>query len=214
MKRNILIGIIVLLVANLQGQMKDTMSYSVGLILAENLKSQGMTQLDAESIAQAFKDHQAGDMKLSLTEAEQNFSKAMEEIQLKNNEVAIEGGANWLIENAKKEGVMSTESGLQYKVITEGDGAKPTIDDKVRVHYHGSLITGEVFDSSVERGEPISFPLNGVIQGWQEGLQLMTVGSKYMLYIPYPLGYGARGAGATIKPYSTLIFEVELLGIE
>ena len=125
----------------------------------------------------------------------------------------IEEGAQFLAENAKREGVKVTESGLQYEIIKEGKGAKPAATDKVKVHYHGTLIDGTVFDSSVERGEPITFPLNGVIAGWTEGVQLMQVGSKYKFFIPYQLAYGENGAGQIIEPYSTLVFEVELLDI-
>jgi FKBP-type peptidyl-prolyl cis-trans isomerase len=125
----------------------------------------------------------------------------------------LAAGQTFLARNAQEPGVMTTASGLQYKVITEGSGAQPTATDTVTVHYRGTLIDGTEFDSSYSRGEPISFPLNGVIPGWTEGLQLMTVGSKYILYIPSELGYGAQGAGAAIPPNSTLIFEVELLGI-
>ena len=122
-------------------------------------------------------------------------------------------GEQFLAENALREGVIVTESGLQYEVIKMGKGKKPSATDRVKVHYHGTLIDGTVFDSSVERGEPITFGLNQVIAGWTEGLQLMPVGSKFKLYIPQELGYGSRNAGS-IPPYSTLIFEVELLGIE
>ena len=125
----------------------------------------------------------------------------------------IEEGEKFLEENLKNEGIMVTESGLQYKVLVEGTGEKPAETDRVRVHYTGTLIDGTKFDSSVDRGEPAEFRLRGVIPGWTEGLQLMPVGSKYMFYIPYQLGYGERGAGATIKPFSALIFEVELLAI-
>lgn len=127
--------------------------------------------------------------------------------------VEAKAGEDFLAENAKKEGVFVTESGLQYKVITMGNGEKPTAENHVKVHYHGTLIDGTVFDSSVERGEPAEFPLNAVIKGWTEGLQLMPVGSKFTFYIPYQLAYGERGAGADIKPYSALIFDVELLEI-
>jgi FKBP-type peptidyl-prolyl cis-trans isomerase FkpA len=120
----------------------------------------------------------------------------------------------FLAENRKKEGVMTTVSGLQYKVIEAGSGAKPKATDTVRVHYRGRLVDGKVFDSSYDRGQPISFGLNQVIRGWTEGLQLMPVGSKYELYIPSALGYGERGASGVIPPNATLIFEVELLGIE
>jgi len=116
--------------------------------------------------------------------------------------------------NAKQEGVVITPSGLQYKVLKQGDGEKPSAKDSVEVHYEGKLVTGDVFDSSYERGKTISFPLNGVIPGWTEGLQLMPVGSVYELYIPYQLGYGERGYPPVIPPHSTLIFKVELIGIE
>ena len=125
-----------------------------------------------------------------------------------------EQGLKFLEENKLKEGVVVTESGLQYEVLTMGNGKKPSETDRVKVHYHGTLIDGTVFDSSVERGEPIVFGLNQVIKGWTEGVQLMPVGSKFRFYIPYELGYGERGAGQQIPPYATLIFEVELLGIE
>ena len=123
-------------------------------------------------------------------------------------------GTEFLKENSKKEGVIVTDSGLQYEIITKGTGALPKATDKVKTHYHGTLTNGTVFDSSVDRGEPISFPVNGVIKGWQEALQLMPVGSKWRLVVPYELAYGERGAGASIAPFSTLIFEVELIGIE
>ena len=123
-------------------------------------------------------------------------------------------GEKFLQENALREEVKVTDSGLQYEVLKLGKGAKPTAESTVKVHYEGTLIDGTVFDSSYQRGEPIEFPLNGVIRGWTEGLQLMPVGSKYKLYIPYELGYGDRGAGSSIPPYSTLIFTVELLEIK
>jgi FKBP-type peptidyl-prolyl cis-trans isomerase FklB len=125
-----------------------------------------------------------------------------------------EEGEKFLQENALREEVKTTESGLQYEVLVAGKGVQPTAESTVKVHYEGTLIDGTVFDSSYERGEPIEFPLNGVIKGWTEGLQLMSVGAKYKLYIPYELGYGERGAGQNIPPYSTLIFTVELLEIK
>ena len=125
----------------------------------------------------------------------------------------IQEGEDFLKNNAKNPSVTTLRSGLQYEIITAGNGPKPTLSDKVETHYHGTLLDGTVFDSSVDRGTPISFPVNGVIKGWTEALQLMPVGSKWKLYIPYYLAYGERGAGASIGPYSTLIFEVELISI-
>ncbi len=215
MFNKIILSLIVLISgANLKAQIMDTTSYSVGVILAENLKQQGLKDLNMDVIAEAMKDFTAGDSKMDTPTAEAYFSAAIQKAQEAQHEVVIEEGKVFLAENAKKEGVVTTDSGLQYKILKPGNGPKPSLTDKVKVHYHGTLMDGQVFDSSVERGEPISFPLNGVITGWQEGLQLMPVGSKYLLYIPYDLAYGNRGAGQLIKPYSTLVFEVELLGIE
>ena len=126
----------------------------------------------------------------------------------------IEIGEKFLSENGKRDGVTTLASGLQYEVISEGNGPKPELTDMVETHYHGTLLDGTVFDSSVDRGETVSFPVNGVIPGWTEALQLMQVGAKWKLYIPYNLAYGENGAGAAIGPYSTLIFEVELIGIK
>jgi FKBP-type peptidyl-prolyl cis-trans isomerase FklB len=125
-----------------------------------------------------------------------------------------EAGQKFLEENAKKEGVVTTASGLQYKVLEEGYGSRPKATETVKVHYRGTFIDGKTFDSSYDRGEPISFPLNGVIAGWTEGVQLMPVGAKYEFYIPYQLAYGEKGAGGVIPPYATLVFVVELLGIK
>ena len=142
------------------------------------------------------------------------FQKVMQQKQNSIMDKEKAKGAAFLAENKKKEGVVETASGLQYKVVKMGTGAKPTATDKVKVHYHGTLLDGTVFDSSVERGQPITFPLNQVIAGWTEGVQLMPVGSKFIFYIPSNLAYGDRAAGDKIKPGSTLIFEVELLDIE
>ena len=137
----------------------------------------------------------------------------MEAKAAERNKTFAAKGEAFLAENAQREGVFVTESGLQYEVITMGEGEKPTAESTVKVHYHGTLIDGTVFDSSVERGEPIEFPLNGVIKGWTEGLQLMPIGSKFRLFIPYQLAYGEQGAGELIGPCEALIFEVELLDI-
>ena len=150
---------------------------------------------------------------MNAEEATEWLNKTMEAKEAEKNKALSAEGEAFLAENAKREGVFVTESGLQYEVITMGEGEKPTAESTVKVHYHGTLIDGTVFDSSVQRGEPIEFPLGGVIKGWTEGLQLMPIGSKFILYIPYQLAYGERGAGADIAPYSALIFEVELLDI-
>lgn len=151
--------------------------------------------------------------KMTPEEATTYLNTTMEAKAAERNKALTAKGEEFLAENAKREEVIATESGLQYEVITMGNGEKPTAESVVKVHYHGTLIDGTVFDSSVERGEPIEFPLNGVIKGWTEGLQLMPVGSKFILYIPYQLAYGERGAGELIGPYEALIFEVELLEI-
>lgn len=193
----------------------DSLSYSIGVLFGSSLKQQGMSNINASDLAEAFDAAINGKQtKISNEEATRIYSKAMGEMAAKAGGKAKEEGERFLKENSMKEGVISLPSGLQYEVITMGDGKKPSATSKVRTHYHGTLINGDVFDSSVDRGEPISFPVNGVIKGWQEALQLMPIGSKWRLFIPYFLAYGERGAGADIKPYSALIFEVELLGIE
>ncbi len=199
----------------------DSVSYAVGVLVAQNFKSQNVT-LNPEMVAKGFASVVAGN-KLSLSEAE--CQNVMNTFMMKNQERQAaesakqffpnkEAGEKFLAENKKKDSVMTTASGLQYKIIKKGDGPKPLATDKVKTHYHGTLIDGTVFDSSVQRGEPITFPVNGVIPGWIEALQLMPVGSKWKLYIPQELAYGIRGGGQTIKPYSALIFEVELIAIE
>ncbi len=189
----------------------DSLSYSVGVLVAQNLKSQGLSKLDPASLAKAIEDVVNGnDLAISPEQAQQVYLRHMEsqKTALKEENLA------WLEKNKQRPEVKTTPSGLQYEVVEMGDGPKPTATDKVTVHYTGKLIDGTVFDSSVERGEPVTFPVNGVIAGWQEALKMMPVGSKWKLYIPYNLAYGERGAGSQIGPYATLIFEVELLGIE
>ncbi len=148
---------------------------------------------------------------------QQYFMKKQQLTQEKEKEnmsPKIKEGEDFLAKNGKRKSVVTTESGLQYEILIKGDGPKPTLTDEVETHYHGTLLDGTVFDSSVDRGESISFPVSGVIKGWTEALQLMPVGSKWKLYIPYQLAYGERGAGQMIGPYSALIFEVELISIK
>jgi FKBP-type peptidyl-prolyl cis-trans isomerase FklB len=193
---------------------KEKVSYALGLSMAANLAEQGFKEVDTAALAQGLQHHfERTDLLMQPEEMQQVLGKAFQAVQESMKaEAGVEGEA-FLAENAKKDGITVLESGLQYRVITEGSGAKPAATDQVTTHYHGTLISGKVFDSSVDRGEPATFPVNGVIAGWVEALQLMPVGSKWELFVPYNLAYGERGAGADIKPYSTLIFEVELIAI-
>lgn len=193
----------------------DSVSYSVGVLFAKNIKQQGIDKLNAQVVAQAIDDYMNGTTRvIPEKECEAMYMNYMKGIANAKSEAAKPAGLAYLAENMKKPGVRVTDSGLQYEVIKSGSGAKPAASDKVKTHYHGMLTDGTVFDSSVERGEPISFQVGGVIQGWQEALQLMSVGDKWRIVIPSELAYGARGAGGKIPPHSTLVFEIELLGIE
>ena len=188
--------------------------YALGCLIAKNLKAQGMAP-DVEALVSAIKDTLGGkEPKYSDQQLQQIMMTYQQAAAKAAGGRNVEEGKAFLEKNSKREGVKTTASGLQYEVLKEGSGAKPKATDTVKVHYHGTLIDGTVFDSSVERGEPISFPLNGVIKGWTEGVQLMPVGSKFKFVIPSDLAYGERGAGGKIGPNSTLIFEVELLAIE
>ena len=193
----------------------DKLSYAVGMSMASNLMNSGLKNIDVDSFVKAFNDVMNNNA-LSIEPQEANqilqdyFSKQQEEMLNKN----IEEGKTFLAENSKKEGVTTLPSGLQYEVITEGSGDKPKATDSVKCHYHGTLLDGTVFDSSVQRGQPAVFGVNQVIKGWVEALQLMSVGSKWKLFVPSNLAYGEQGAGSSIEPNSTLIFEVEILGIE
>lgn len=198
---------------NAQEEM-DSLSYSLGILMAQNLQSQGFEELNAESMSSAISDVLNGETpKLSAQEANMILQQHMMKKQEAQHGEAIAEGEAFLKANGEREGVVTLESGLQYEVLKAGDGAKPTDTSKVKVHYHGTLIDGTVFDSSVDRGEPATFGVGQVIAGWTEGLQLMPQGSKWKLFIPAELAYGARGAGGKIGPYATLIFEVELLEI-
>lgn len=197
------------------------LSYIVGENMAHQLKNDGL-DLDTDAIALAINDVMAGNpSRLSDAEKRSVVEQVQKESQEKQMAAHAEQsaknkteGAAYLATNAKKDGVTTTDSGLQYQTLVAGNGAKPAKSDRVKVHYKGTLIDGTVFDSSYDRGEPIVFPVTGVIAGWIEGLQLMNVGSKYELVIPSNLAYGANGSGPVIGPDATLIFEVELLGIE
>ena len=198
-----------------KAQEMDSLSYALGVLLAQNLQSQGFDNLDETSMTTAIHDVLSGnEPKFTAEEANQVVQQYMMKKQQSKHADAIEAGKAFLAENAKREEIKVTDSGLQYEILKEGSGPKPTETSKVKVHYHGTLTDGTVFDSSVERGEPTSFGVNQVIKGWTEALQLMPQGSKWKLYIPSDLAYGPRGAGGKIGPYETLIFEVELLEIQ
>ena len=200
----------------------DKLSYALGLGIGRQLAQMGAEQLSIDDFAQAIKDVVAGgQLKLDEAEAQvivQEFFQKQEEKQraaaAEMGKKAKEEGEKYLAENAKKEGVVTLPSGLQYLVIKEGNGKRPKATDKVKCQYEGMLVDGTLFDSSVQRGEPATFPLNQVIAGWTEGLQLMTEGSKYRFFIPYTLGYGERGAGASIPPFAALVFDVELIEVQ
>lgn len=190
-------------------------SYCVGMSIAESLKQQDLDKITPEVLAEAVKDVFAGtEPKYSPNEANSIIQSYINTMNESKFGAVKEEGEAFLAENAKKEGVKTTATGLQYEVVTEGEGSKPTATDNVKVHYHGTLIDGTVFDSSVQRGEPATFGVHQVIPGWTEALQLMSAGSKYRLYIPQSLAYGANPQpGGPIKPYTTLIFDVELLEV-
>lgn len=189
----------------------DNVSYALGVLLANNLKQQGLDKIEVSDFSEAFGEVILGkETTMNMQQANEIVQRYMSEgVNAKNK---AEGEA-YLAANAKKDGVTVLASGMQYEVLKEGDGPKPKATDTVTTHYHGTLIDGRVFDSSVERGEPASFPVNGVIQGWVQALQMMPVGSKWRLHIPSQLAYGDRGAGQMIGPGTTLVFEVELLKI-
>ena len=193
----------------------DSVSYSLGVNIANNIKSQGVDSLNAEAMVKAIKDvYGDGETMISTEECTTIINNYYQALQAKVAAAAKAEGSAFLAKNGKRPEVTTTASGLQYEILTEGNDVKPVDADKVTVHYTGTLLDGTVFDSSVERGEPASFPLNGVIKGWTEGLQYMGIGAKYKFYIPSDLAYGPRGAGGQIGPNATLIFEVELISIE
>ncbi|HBU44543.1 MAG TPA: peptidylprolyl isomerase, partial [Porphyromonadaceae bacterium] len=191
----------------------DKLSYALGMSMASSLVNSGLNQIDTDSFVKAFIEViNNGAAEMSPQEANQYIQEYLSKRQ---NEMLGENlriGRKFLEENKKKNGVITLASGLQYEILKEGSGPKPKATEKVKCHYHGTLINGKVFDSSVERGQPAVFGVNQVIKGWVEALQLMSVGSKWRLYIPSELAYGSQGAGSSIEPNSTLIFDVELLG--
>ncbi|MFC1681765.1 FKBP-type peptidyl-prolyl cis-trans isomerase [Pseudomonadota bacterium] len=195
---------------------KQKLSYAVGVNMAQRLKQ--TIEVDVDALTAALRDVLVGEgSRLSAEEIQSTLDEERRRIELMQADIAQktkQAGEAFLTENAAKEGVMKTESGLQYKVIEAGEGASPGPEDTVVVHYRGTLVNGDEFDSSYKRNTPATFPVNGVIPGWQEGLQLMKVGSKYNFYIPSELAYGPNGAGGAIGPNETLIFEVELQEIK
>ncbi|WP_350306063.1 peptidylprolyl isomerase [Photorhabdus viridis] len=192
-------------------------SYGVGLQVGQQLLESGLQGLEPEALltglCDALESRSPAVPVDILHRALREMHERADGVRRERQQAMAEEGQKFLAENAQRDGISTTESGLQFSVLKQGDGAIPARTDRVRVHYTGRLIDGTVFDSSVQRGEPTEFPVNGVIAGWIEALTLMPVGSKWELYIPYDLAYGERGAGASIPPYSALIFEVELLDI-
>ena len=199
----------------------DKVSYALGMGIGRQLNDMGAESLNIDDFAQAIKDVLAGGKtQLDAYEAQvivQEFFQKQEEKQrasaAERHKTLKAQGEQYLAENGKKDGVVTLPSGLQYQVLQEGNGRKPKATDQVKCHYEGMLVDGTLFDSSIQRGEPATFPLNGVIAGWTEGLQLMQEGAKYRFFIPYHLGYGERGAGASIPPFAALVFDVELIEV-
>ena len=196
-----------------KGQLEE-FSYALGLSIANNLIQSRVKKVDTTIFADAMKDvFTAKEAKLSSEEANAILKKFLEEQQSSETGKNAEEGIKFLAENLKDKEVAETASGLQYKILKQGTGKKPSLNDKVKCHYEGTLIDGTVFDSSIKRNEPAVFPVNGVIKGWVEALQMMETGSKWRLFIPSELAYGKSGAGNDIGPDATLIFDVELLEI-
>ena len=194
---------------------KDSASYALGFRVAQSMKGQGLQDINLALFEKGFSAGVIAKSIIPDSLLDVCIKKYQDNMSLEKITFNRAVGKAFLEENAKKPGVVKMTNGMQYEVMVAGTGSvKPTLNNKVKCHYHGTLIDGTVFDSSVQRGEPITFPLNGVIKGWQDGVQLMTVGSKWKLFIPSDLAYGDRSAGPFIGPGMTLIFEVELLGIE
>ena len=194
----------------------NKISYALGLGIAQQRKSMGIEDFSVEDFSQSVSDILSGKTPaMTSREAQELLSEYFQKKQKEQAQKAIAEGRDFLEANAKREGVVQTKSGLQYEVLSEGKGERsPKATDTVLCHYEGRLVSGKVFDSSYERNQPAEFGLNQVIPGWTEGLQLMSEGAKYRFYIPYLLGYGEQGAGPSIPPYSTLIFDVELIKVK
>lgn len=193
----------------------DSVSYSLGILLAKNLQQQGLDSVNINDLSSGIDDVLSGNnLKIQPQQANQLVQEYMSAAQAKQFEGAIAEGKAFLRANAEREDVQTTASGLQYRIVEPGTGASPADTNQVKVHYTGKLLDGTIFDSSVQRGEPITFGVTQVIAGWTEALKLMKEGAKWELFIPYDLAYGERGAGNAIPPYATLIFEVELLEVQ
>ena len=192
----------------------DSLSYAFGTSIGTSLKTTGITKFNFEKLTEGLKAAFLGKTQLlDQKQVEEKIQTAISSVNEAKNETLTADGKKFLAENSKRPGVKTTASGLQYEVLREGTGLKPIATDSVLVNYKGTLLNGKQFDSSYDRGEPITLTLGQVIKAWTEGLQLMPKGSKYKFFVPYNLGYGARGAGQDIPPYSTLIFEIELLKV-
>ena len=192
----------------------DKVSYALGMSIGRQLQPMNAAEVNVDDFPQAIKDVFASKTSLTDSEAQQAVQDFFQRKAEEQAGAAKAEGEAFLAENAKKEGVVSLPSGLQYQVLREGDGRKPAATDQVECHYEGTLINGQVFDSSYQRGQTATFGLNQVIAGWTEGLQLMQEGAKYRFFIPYHLAYGERGAGQSIPPFATLIFDVELVKVK
>lgn len=198
----------------------DSVSYGIGTDIGHNMKQGGLDSLNIDAVAMGIRDGLDSTERMSTEKTRAVVQAYMIEAQKKSmakqqavGEASMRKAEEWLTANGKKPGVTTTATGLQYEVITQGTGPKPTLNEQVTIHYRGTLLDGKEFQSSYESGQPVTYPVTGFIPGWTEALQLMPVGSKYKLYIPQNLAYGAQGSGEMIPPYSALIFDIELLGV-
>jgi len=192
----------------------EKISYALGMVIGQNLQRMGISSLSREDFSKAVADVlSGGETSLTVSEAQVTVQTFLQKQQEEAGKAMRQAGEDFLKKNAEREGVTTLPSGLQYEILTPAIGRKPVATDQVKCHYEGRLIDGKVFDSSYRRGEPATFPLNGVIAGWTEGLQLMAEGAKFRFFIPYQLAYGAQGAGGSIPPYAALVFDVELLQV-